>query len=296
MKVLEENSKETIFNTMKNTYLSLPDEMKDSLEAFLNRYGYWGKLDAKAEIFEQIENKADCLKNHFRDLQFLYENLVDYRSKKLLLAILNNWYYYDFHALQPFMYNPFSHYFDLDILDFNEEVFVDVGAYIGDTTLDFIHTKENGYKKIYCYEITEDSFKKLKENVKPYLNVICKNKAVGEKKQTIFLKEEEDTSSNHVVQKGEKKVEMVSLDEDIFDKITLIKMDIEGYEQKALMGSSGHIQKEHPTLLISAYHNHEDLWKIPKMIKEMYQGYQFYLRFYGNQIFPTEIVLFAKAN
>ena len=70
-------------------------------------------------------------------------------------------------------------------------------------------------------------------------------------------------------------------------------MDIEGYEQKALLGCKQHIQDEHPNLLISVYHNHEDLWKIPKMINDMYPDYDYYLRCHGNNIFPTEIVLFA---
>ena len=73
----------------------------------------------------------------------------------------------------------------------------------------------------------------------------------------------------------------------------MIKMDIEGYEQKALIGCKKHIKEEHPNLLISVYHNHEDLWKIPKMIDDMYHDYDYYLRCYGNNIFPTEIVLFA---
>ena len=70
-------------------------------------------------------------------------------------------------------------------------------------------------------------------------------------------------------------------------------MDIEGSEQKALKGCERHIKNEHPKLLISVYHNHEDLYKIPLMINDMDPSYKFYLRCYGSIIFPTEIVLFA---
>ena len=69
--------------------------------------------------------------------------------------------------------------------------------------------------------------------------------------------------------------------------------DIEGYEQKALLGARGHIVREHPKLLFSVYHNNEDLWKIPRMIHEMSPDYKFYLRFDGSPIYPTEITLFA---
>lgn len=88
-------------------------------------------------------------------------------------------------------------------------------------------------------------------------------------------------------------IEIVSLDEDIREKITLIKMDIEGAEQDALTGCIRHIREEKPKLLISVYHNNEDIWKIPKMIYDMNEDYQFYLRSNGWQWGPAELVLFA---
>ncbi len=90
-----------------------------------------------------------------------------------------------------------------------------------------------------------------------------------------------------------REIEIVSIDEDISEKVTLIKMDIEGAEQEALLGCKRHIQEESPKLLISVYHNNEDIWKIPRMVDEMKQDYHFYLRSNGNQEGPAEIVLFA---
>ena len=93
---------------------------------------------------------------------------------------------------------------------------------------------------------------------------------------------------------GEKEVIAVSLDEDIKEPITLLKMDIEGSEQKALLGAKEHIINDSPKLLISVYHNHEDIWKIPRIIEDMTPDtYNFYLRSYGGNVFPTEIVLIA---
>ena len=50
---------------------------------------------------------------------------------------------------------------------------------------------------------------------------------------------------------------------------------------------------EKPNLFISVYHNNEDLFKIPQMIQEIDSTYQFYLRYYGGNIYPTEITLIA---
>ena len=73
----------------------------------------------------------------------------------------------------------------------------------------------------------------------------------------------------------------------------MIKMDIEGGETKAIIGCSKHIKEDNPKLLISVYHNYEDLWKIPRMIEEINNNYNFYLRCYGTELFPTEIILYA---
>lgn len=64
-------------------------------------------------------------------------------------------------------------------------------------------------------------------------------------------------------------------------------------EQKALQGAQNHIKTSHPKLLISIYHSNEDIWQIPKMIKEMDNTYKFYLRYHGGPIYPTEITLIA---
>ena len=134
----------------------------------------------------------------------------------------------------------------------------------------------------------------MKSNLANYPNIKFIKKAVGDKISNLYInKSSVDNSANTISDKGEITIPVTTLDEDIKDKITMIKMDIEGSEQKALNGCKQHIMNDHPKLLISVYHNHEDLWKIPQMINEMSNDYQFYLRYYGNNIFPTEIVLIA---
>lgn len=77
---------------------------------------------------------------------------------------------------------------------------------------------------------------------------------------------------------GEGEVVVTTLDADIEEPVTLIKADIEGFEQRALAGARQHILNDHPKLLISVYHSNEDLWRIPRYIKEISQDYSLYLR------------------
>lgn len=287
---------EEIYTNIKNKFDLINPSIQSSLEDYFNKFPYWGKIDIKNNDFEELYNRALSLKNHVDDYVWLYEKLCDYRSKKVLYAILNNWYNFDFNSLNSSIEKNYPHYFDLDVIECNKnEVIVDLGAYIGDTILDYINTYgPNNYKKIYCYEITDESFNILKNNLKYYNNIDFRKKAVSNKKEKLYITRSSiDNSANMVSDEGMESIEAVTIDEDIKDNITLIKMDIEGYEQKALEGCKKHIEKNKPKLLISVYHNHEDLYKIPKIIDEI-NDYKFYLRYYGNNIFPTEIVLIAK--
>ena len=116
---------------------------------------------------------------------------------------------------------------------------------------------------------------------------------VYDENKEMFLKENGELSSSQVSDDGNILVNMVCLDDDIKEEITIIKSDIEGSEVKALIGAKGHIINEHPKLLISIYHSNNDVWQIPKMIKEMDDSYRFYLRYHGGSIYPTEITLIA---
>ncbi len=293
---IKEKTIEEIFNDIKNNYLNISPTIQNSIEDFFGKFNYWGKLKRSENIFDELHNRALSLKNHINDYIWLYDNLNDYRSKRVLYAILNNWYKFDFKNLEICRETNNSHYFDLDLIKCDKnEIFVDIGSYTGDTIIDYFNNYgSNNYKKIYCYEITKKIYTMLENNLKYYKNIILRNKAVSDKNETLFLKENKcDNSANCLSEMGNQIIEAVTLDSDIKEKISLLKMDIEGYEFKALNGSINHIKNDKPKLLISVYHNHEDIWKIPLFIKKINPNYNLYLRYYGNNIFPTEIVLIA---
>ena len=292
---IKKSSETEIFFHIKERFLLLNEETRKSCENFFNKFLYWGKLDVLNKEFEFFELKASTLKKHIDDFVWLYSNLCDYQSKTILYGILNNWYNWDFTYLGKSIQNLYDDYFDLDLIpSCEDEVFVDLGAYIGDTALSFINNYgEDSYKKIYCYEINKENFGYLEANMKPYEDIYLRLKGVYDENKEMFLKENGELSSSQVSDDGDILVNMVCLDDDIKEEITIIKSDIEGSEVKALIGAKGHIINEHPKLLISIYHSNNDVWQIPKMIKEMDDSYRFYLRYHGGSIYPTEITLIA---
>lgn len=298
MKCLEVLDINEILDNMKAKFYRVPEETRISTENFLNQFGYWGTLDTNNQDYTVIELKAKCLKEHRNDFIELYQSLKDYKSKKILYGILNNWYQYDFVTLSEVAERNYKHYFDLDLIPHcHNEVLVDLGAYTGDTILDFFDTYGiHSYNKIYCYEMTPTTFSTLKNNLYQYDNIIFNKKACSNFSGNSYIVENnESASANQIINhdNGNILVPVTTIDNDIEEKITMIKMDIEGDEQKALDGCRNHIIADHPILLISVYHHNNDLFEIPKKIKEMNPNYDFYLRYYGGCIYPTEIVLIA---
>ena len=291
---IDNMSFDEVFKHIKGTFLKQNIGSQKGLESYLSTYPYWGSLSIKDKDYDSFKKRTTSLKEHINDYRWLYNNLNDYRSKLVLLGVLNNWFDFDYNTIDIAKERLYKQYFDLDIVKCNkDEVFVDLGSYTGDTILDYIHNYgEDMYKKIYCYEISNDIFNKLKNNLKDYKNIEFINKAVSDKKGYVYINTNDtNASANNISNEGNTKIESVCLDDDIKEKITLLKMDIEGAEKDAIKGCKNHIINDTPKLLLSVYHNYEDLYEIPKMINKLNNNYNYYLRFYGGNLFPTEIIL-----
>ena len=72
------------------------------------------------------------------------------------------------------------------------------------------------------------------------------------------------------------KIEVCSIDNVIDDKVTFIKMDIEGSELEALKGAEKTVRSHKPKLAICLYHKIEDFWEIPLYINEIVPEYKLY--------------------
>ena len=288
-------SEKEIYEHIREKLKIVPVDTQESISKFLDNFSFWGSFHPTENDFSTLERLSKFLKENSEKFEKMYQSLEDYRSKKIFYAILNNWYNYDFINLEQVMEKCFSHYFDLDIIpSCQEEVFVDLGAFNGDTVEDFIKIYGDNYKKIYAYEMTEQSMRELKERVKNYPRIIYEQKAVSDEVGMGSIKIHEiSTSSNQLELEEIGEIEVTSLDDDINEKITMIKMDIEGSELKALKGAENHIIKDKPKLLLSVYHGYEELLTLWEYLEKLNLSYHYYLRYYGGPIFPTEIVLFA---
>lgn len=300
MDYIKDKTYEQIVDSIKHNFAYMNKAETSNyigITAFYNKHKLWGNIDLGKGEYELIENNAHSLVDNVDKFEWLYDNLGDYRSKKILVSILYYWLMLDFKRVQKIQDSTYSQYFDLDLIKCDEnEVFVDIGGYIGDTFISYVKTfGKKCYKKIYCYEIVPANIEYIKKNIELFEleNIVVCEKGVSDKKGVLALPKDEVSSVIKLVEDGDIQVETVTIDDDIPEDVTFIKMDIEGAEETALLGCLKKISQSHPKLALSAYHNNEHLWKLAKIIHEVDPSYKFYFRYYGGALLPTEYILYA---
>lgn len=210
----------------------------------------------------------------------LCDMLSDETSKEVLLKVLAGRTAVDFDYFEEVCEG--DQYFAKDLVALSEdEVFVDCGAFTGDTLNEFIQHSENKFNKVFCFEPSDTTFLELQKTLDDHNGdervQLIKGGLYRETTQLGFL-EHNLSAGNSINENSENLIQVYAIDEVIEERISFIKMDIEGAELDALIGAKETILKYKPKLAISIYHKFEDYLEIPKYIKSLNLDYKFYVR------------------
>ncbi len=173
-------------------------------------------------------------------------------------------------------------------------VFLDIGAYNGDSLKEYIKYKGADYGAVISIEPDYENFMKLNQYImhERLQNCYAYMFATGkEKKIECFTS---TGTGNASVGVGDDLMHVEALD-DLFleEDIALMKLDVEGAEMDTLIGAQKIIKKWKPNLAISIYHKPEDLFTIPMYVHEIVPEYKFKIRHHGyGNIYDT--VLYAS--
>lgn len=176
-------------------------------------------------------------------------------------------------------------YFPRDLFTLgSQEVFVDCGAFNGDTIKAFLESTNAQFERVFAFEPDPANFAELNGFVAvlaPAIKarIFIEQKAIGPACCLMrFAARGSDGSALDL--KGQIEVECISLDRALPEEVrpTHVKMDIEGAEVDALAGSKKVIANHTPVLAICSYHRQSDLWRIPLLIHSIYPDYRLYLR------------------
>lgn len=216
---------------------------------------------------------------HRHEWEQVYALLGDGESRKVFSDITRFRLSGDYGFMKDYTIRFKDQYFDPVIKTSPEEVLVDCGGYDGDTAMEFIRRYEH-YKKIYVFEPSAENFNRARNNLAPYANIELVLSGVSDTPGQLYFNASEGSAS-HVDGQGTERINVETLDHYIQDKVTFIKMDIEGWEAKALRGAENHIRQDHPKLTIAVYHHASDFWKIPRIVLGIRKDYAVYLRHYS---------------
>ncbi len=156
-------------------------------------------------------------------------------------------------------------------------VYVDVGAYTGDTIDEYLSFTGGGYDGIIAVEPDSKNLAKLRKKYEGYKNITCINKACTSYTGEIAFNSSSGRQSS-VGGSGEMKA-CVTLDEICAGKdISYIKIDAEGEEMNILKGAADTLRRCRPKLNIAVYHRFKDAFEIPLFISGINPDYRFELR------------------
>ena len=228
----------------------------------------------------------DWLEKYETRLQEAYDKLSDEKSKEVFADLIN----YKISGNINYLKNAETQRRDdlvelvsLESSPSSKEVYLDLGAYNGDTIEEFLELTNNNYKQIIALEPDTKNFKKLQKNIetKEIANTILVNKGIWKENTTLFFSNSGGRQST-LVDATKLEVPVTTIDTicdeaKLANPLTFIKMDVEGAEIEALTGGASFIAKDKPKLFIAAYHRDNDLFLLPELISKL-ANYDIYLR------------------
>ena len=154
-------------------------------------------------------------------------------------------------------------------------VFLDLGAYNGDTVAEFIQYCPD-YKEIIAVEPDRRSFRKLTEATKELRTIKTLNVGISHSRTTVRF--EQNAGRQSKIGKGEE-IPAESVDSILSGgKVDFINVDVEGAESDMIKGARNTILLHRPKMLISAYHRTEDYFAIVKSVLDIRDDYKVYMR------------------
>lgn len=244
-------------------------------------------------------------RRNFEQLKFVHDHLLsDSRSRETYQAVIRRNIFHN----DKYVWDIWCDHQYFALPQFNQAspqtVFVDCGAYTGDTLEEFVRRNNSGFKRYTAFEPAHTLFHAMSlrtarlcaENFIDEQSIILENKGVGRSEGILSL------AVNSVIKSGSSTtasdegvdVPVVSLDQYFShsdDRVTCIKADIEGAEYDMLMGAKELIQRDHPNLAISIYHDIHDLFRIPLLVHEFVPEYKMDVRHHS--VSNNETILYC---
>ena len=240
---------------------------------------------------------AFFVSSNLRDLLHIHESILhDEQSKEtlrsVLMALLTGNRIFCQHVYTPDQYFCLPMFFGT-----SNEIFVDAGAYTGDTVERFIWANDGHFSKIFAFEPGLRQFSALQFRSKRLHSewaldesAIILERAGLAATQSFMCGDTQSgqLQSYSLEEGGNGTVKTYRLDEYLAgEQVTFIKVDVEGMEMGLLHGAVDTIRKWKPKIAISVYHYPSDILDVVNYLHDLVPEYIFSLRHHSARLNET---------
>lgn len=166
-------------------------------------------------------------------------------------------------------------------IEMKNKIFFDLGCFDGKDSIRAIDYFAKEGIRVYAIEPDSSNYLTCSHHLRNYMDkVILEKKGIGCKKEIRGFVE--GGAGAKFSKNGNVLIEIDTIDNMANNlDVGFIKMDIEGYEEAAILGGKETIKRCNPVLAVCVYHKKSDIWKIPLKILEINPEYQFYFEHYS---------------
>ncbi len=225
-------------------------------------------------------------KEHRNEFKQVYDILADEQSRKVFESVIRYKISGKLDHLRE-CETPSEEKFELLRIGV-EEIYADLGAYNGDTIVEFLNETSMQFKKMYAMEPDMKNYHKLKRRLYMIGSAMLEAYNVGawNEDTSMMFSLRAGRSSRAVPEVGEdynparfREIKMMKLDTMLRgEDATYIKYDVEGSETQAIEGSRETISRCRPKLNVALYHRNEDMFALPLMIYGINKKYRMFMR------------------
>lgn len=224
-------------------------------------------FDARREIKENYDRYSN-----------IFTLLSDSVSREVFNKVMSYRLTADYSYMNGFHVRLADQYFESFAQPETNSIFIDCGGFDGDTTEEFIKRYQD-YGRVYLFEPSSQNIAKARHRLRNYRDIEFVELGLSDESGVISF-DSTSGSASSVVDGGFDQITLTTLDEFLEIKSSFIKMDLEGWELRALKGSRRHLEEDRAILAIAVYHDILDFVKIPEYVLSIQKNYKLYLRHY----------------
>lgn len=226
-------------------------------------------------VYESEIFNKDFLKSHTKEIEKAYSLLADEQSKKVFENIIRFQITGDLNYCFDCETDKDEAYKILNLN--NNESFLDLGAYRGDTIDEFLRYAKR-YEKIVAVEPDFRTYKKLENYCDSLENCVTLNNAIWSENCTLHF----DGNKGRGGSAKNLGVEISAICVDYilekYGKFTYLNIDVEGAEKEMLEGATKFFKDCTSKMCMAVYHKSEDIFALVNRINEINLEYKIYLR------------------